>query len=119
MDYAQSELERVQASSNARVAGAMAVAKKQKAAVVDAALRALHQLRGHLTHTLTGLRGSPQAVFDTGGSGLAFKQWGHRWGAVSTTGDTIVVQFEPPYQPPFPQPCHPPYHPPRYPPRRP
>jgi len=100
MENAQSELERVQQSSNARVAGAIAVAKKNKAVVVDAALRALHQLRGHLTHTLTGLREQQQAVFDTAGSGLAFRQWGHRWGAVSATGDSVVVQFDAPYQQP-------------------
>ena len=112
MENAQSELERVQQSSNARVAGAIAVAKKNKAVVVDAALRALHQLRGHLTHTLTGLREQQQAIFDTSGSGLAFRQWGHRWGAVrhSTPQPTHLNQPHPlaPSACPLAPPDHPP-----------
>ena len=93
MDYAFSELERVAANSDARVAKAHAAARREKAALVRAALSSLRQLRGHLTETLSGLRGPKLNAFDNT-DGLAFRQWQHRWGAVFADGQTVVVHTD-------------------------
>ena len=79
--------------------------KKERESLVKGALRSLHQLRSHLTETLTGLRiREPVSSNTHDGEGFgtyrAKDRWGglskYRWGVVADSGEyeTIVVRVE-------------------------
>ena len=92
----EAELEELQKKLEA-VSGTLH--RKREDALVRAALASLHQLRSHLTTTLTGLRAkTPEDGIET----LKYNKGKHRWGVVTKDGDSqpmvgkMVIRVEAP-----------------------
>ena len=77
--------------------------QRERQVLVQTALRSLHEMRNHLTHTASGVRMQQPAADDDDDGTMEFLSWDHptRWGAKQPKSDMMLIQLRTPAVPPL------------------
>ena len=111
LEKSRSQAESSSSDVDARIKEERAAFKEERERLIQAALRALQQLRVYLSESLCGLRAPPPLSHTHDGAvlgltrprGRTTSQTWHRWGAITSEADmgALVVRLEAPAAPPL------------------
>ena len=111
LEKSRSQAEPSSSDVDARIKEERAAFKEERERLIQAALRALQQLRVYLSESLCGLRAPPPLSHTHDGAvlgltrprGRTTSQTWHRWGAITSEADmgALVVRLEAPAAPPL------------------
>lgn len=111
LEKSRSQAESSSSDVDARIKEERAAFKEERERLIQAALRALQQLRVYLSESLCGLRAPPPLSHTHDGAVLGLtrprerttSQTWHRWGAITSEADmgALVVRLEAPAAPPL------------------
>ena len=111
LEKSRSQAESSSSDVDARIKEERAAFKEERERLIQAALRALQQLRVYLSESLCGLRAPPPLSHTHDGAVLGLtrprermmSQMWHRWGAITSEADmgALVVRLEAPAAPPL------------------